>query len=462
MRAASYGRLELLPGRPRARAALPSAAWRVALGEQHRALRVRRQRAQQRRVEVGGDLRQLVGGGARRETSSAASMISTYAGSNRDRATRSLGARPPRGGSPPQRHRPVPGPGAAVPGRAAAPGPTGSPRGTPPRPARTRRGAGAARPAGRRRRRPPAGRAVEEPLTRAPRRLASRLGHAPCSCMISARWTRHCPLNGTRSGWDVAPVGQRRRPLLRPAQIEDLLACLDHAAVDEPGDDLGHLVGRDGDHDLVEQRHARGRSLPCAISARPWPIAGERHQVDVTEAHRRSRRPGRRSRSAVAAVALEDARWSATGYEQVAPAPHSRARPSSSSRRARASQPPARANSPPFSRPKTSQNAQRAARSTVAPVQQRVMGTLPRRDALVVPADQIRRHREPLDVLGIERCAPIRGRQLREGLRPRTPAEALAAARASLAVIRHEGILRLPSHRDRAVTPGCRRNTGGR
>ena len=40
-------------------------------------------------------------------------------------------------------------------------------------------------------------------------------------------------------------MGQRRRPLLRATQIQDLLARLDHAAVNGPGDNLRHLVRHD-------------------------------------------------------------------------------------------------------------------------------------------------------------------------------------------------------------------------
>ena len=55
------------------------------------------------------------------------------------------------------------------------------------------------------------------------------------------------------------PVRQRRRPLPGPAQIEDLLARLDHGAVDDPRNDRRHFTGLNGDHDLIQQRHARGR-----------------------------------------------------------------------------------------------------------------------------------------------------------------------------------------------------------
>ena len=80
----------------------------------------------------------------------------------------------------------------------------------------------------------------------------------------------------------VTPVGQRRRPLLRPTQIEDLLAGLDHAAVDGAGDDLRHLVGRHGDHGFVEQGHSL--DVPSLRDQGPaLKVARKRHQIDVTE-----------------------------------------------------------------------------------------------------------------------------------------------------------------------------------
>ena len=80
----------------------------------------------------------------------------------------------------------------------------------------------------------------------------------------------------------VTPVRQRRRPLLRPAQVQHLLAGLDHAAVDGAGDDLGDLVGDDGDHHLVEQAHPLAD--PALRDQRPaLEVAGERHQIDVGE-----------------------------------------------------------------------------------------------------------------------------------------------------------------------------------
>ncbi len=80
----------------------------------------------------------------------------------------------------------------------------------------------------------------------------------------------------------VTPVGERSGPLLRPAQVEHLLARLDHAAVDGAGDHLRHLVGGHRDHDFVEQAHSL--DVLCLPDQRPaLKVARKRHQIYVTE-----------------------------------------------------------------------------------------------------------------------------------------------------------------------------------
>ena len=80
----------------------------------------------------------------------------------------------------------------------------------------------------------------------------------------------------------AAPAGQRRGPLLRPAHIEDLLTRRDHTAVGDPGNHRGHLAGGDRDHDLVEQCDTLGRR--CQPDQRLTPAeTGQRLQVRVAE-----------------------------------------------------------------------------------------------------------------------------------------------------------------------------------
>jgi hypothetical protein len=79
------------------------------------------------------------------------------------------------------------------------------------------------------------------------------------------------------------PVAQRGGPLPRPAQVEDLLAGLDRGAVGLAGHGRRQLAGGGGDHDLVEQGHARG-GLSLQQQRVPPPHPGERPQVGLVEA----------------------------------------------------------------------------------------------------------------------------------------------------------------------------------
>jgi hypothetical protein len=87
------------------------------------------------------------------------------------------------------------------------------------------------------------------------------------------------------------PVAQRGGPLLRPAQVEDLLAQLDGGAVGLAGDHRRQLAGGGGDHDLVEQGHARGGLAQHEQGLAP-PEPGERRQVGLAEAVADLGRPG--------------------------------------------------------------------------------------------------------------------------------------------------------------------------
>ena len=95
---------------------------------------------------------------------------------------------------------------------------------------------------------------------------------------------------------------------------QHLLAGLDHAAVDGPGDDLGDLVGDDGDHHLVEQAHALAD--PALRDQRPaLEVAGERHQIDVGEPIADLGGAGRRSRRRSPSLP-STACWKASGIRR--------------------------------------------------------------------------------------------------------------------------------------------------
>jgi hypothetical protein len=92
----------------------------------------------------------------------------------------------------------------------------------------------------------------------------------------------------------LAPPRQGRRPLPRPAQLQDLLAGEDHPAVDDPGDDRREGAFRDRHHRLVQQPQAVPR--PARVHEElPLRVEREREEVPVAEplADLRSRSCGR-------------------------------------------------------------------------------------------------------------------------------------------------------------------------
>ena len=77
----------------------------------------------------------------------------------------------------------------------------------------------------------------------------SASAHAPWSCRISARCTRHVEVKIIICRWSW-----HQRP--SAAELLDALAAVDHAAVDETGHHRRELAGRDRDHRLVEKRES--------------------------------------------------------------------------------------------------------------------------------------------------------------------------------------------------------------
>jgi hypothetical protein len=81
----------------------------------------------------------------------------------------------------------------------------------------------------------------------------------------------------------LTPAAERRGPLLGPAHVEDLLAPLDHRAVQVADRRRRHLSRRDRHHGVVEQGHALG-DLPDVDEAAALTDPGERAQLGVVEA----------------------------------------------------------------------------------------------------------------------------------------------------------------------------------
>ncbi len=79
-----------------------------------------------------------------------------------------------------------------------------------------------------------------------------------------------------------APALERSGPLLRPPQVEQIVARGDHAAVHGTGDDGRDFTAGHGDHHFVEQREA-GRRVVQRQERSPLAVAGKRRQVGVAE-----------------------------------------------------------------------------------------------------------------------------------------------------------------------------------
>ena len=169
-----------------------------------------------------------------------------------------------------------------------------------------------------------------------------------------------------------------------------------------PADDRRHLAGRDRDHDLVEQRHALS-VFPSRISAWPWPSRAEGHEVRVAEPLADLgglAEGGVRGRGVALGKALQRHR-----HEQVALL-HAVVWPSSSSRRARASQPPPRASSPLEQQPEGQPERTAGGSLGIAAAHKRRDARAPRASALSSSRpDQVSGHREPLEILRPKRAA---------------------------------------------------------
>jgi hypothetical protein len=231
------------------------------------------------------------------------------------------------------------------------------------------------------------------------------------------------PAEGHQVRLRRTPAAQRRRPLPRAAQVKQLLACLEHGAVDDPDHDRRQLTGLDGDHGLVQQRHALS-GLPQPRQRLAPASPGQRRQVPVAEAVAELGglpEGGVRGRGVALGNALECDR-----QEQI-PLLHT-------VQLAVVQQPPG-----------PGQPA--AGAGQLAPVQQAVGqperapgGTLraaqpqprlmrARQDlvAVGIPTHQVGGHGQPLQILRGKRGLPVGRRQLVEGIRPRPPLEAVPA-----------------------------------
>ena len=188
-------------------------------------------------------------------------MISRCAGKSLARRT-DRWSRSSAGASPHTPRRCVLAPVAAARVRVAARIPVRSRRDRRPPPSQTRRAGDESRPVDRARRPAACGRRA---AARSQARQASvnASGHAPCSCMISARCTRQVPVNATISRLLLAHARKRGGPFASAPQGIDLPAGVDHAAVHQPRHDRKQLTRDDGEHRLVQALETGRRRRPA-------------------------------------------------------------------------------------------------------------------------------------------------------------------------------------------------------
>ena len=96
----------------------------------------------------------------------------------------------------------------------------------------------------------------------------------------SANQTVATERDGIRIG--VAPGLECRCPLLRAAEIEQIVASADDTAIHGAGHDGHHLAATDRDHHFVEERQSLARTIEA--QERPaLPVKGECHEVAAVE-----------------------------------------------------------------------------------------------------------------------------------------------------------------------------------
>src|SRR5918998_1482836 len=221
----------------------------------------------------------------------------------------------------------------------------------------------------------------------------------------------------------LTPAAERRGPLLGPAHVEHLLASLDHRAVQVADRNRRDLPRRDRHHGVVEQCHALG-DLPEVYQAAALTNPGQSSQLRIVIAV---------ADSGSLSEAHAGARWIAL-ERQAERGDIAQVSPFNTvplvlvEQPLRPVDPPAAAGQVPL----VQQDEGRPERATggtgrIAEPGADVMSTRTDVDALLVPADQKRSNREPLQVLELERCVMIRGRQLRPRVSPGLPPEGLTA-----------------------------------
>ncbi len=201
----------------------------------------------------------------------------------------------------------------------------------------------------------------------------------------------------------LTPAAQGGSPLPGPPEVEQLMADTDHRAIGQPGGQRRHLAGRYADHDLIQQPATLSRTAQRdhgLAQAQP----PKTHQITVseplTDRRRLSKPPARRQR--VPAVNSphrtrqeQEAAFRAIGVTTLK-------KPASPCQ-------PAGRLSHLIRVHQLEDKPERAPRRPIrlAPILQDAERPSPRSYALAVPADEVARHREPLEILRTQRRLPI-------------------------------------------------------
>ena len=206
---------------------------------------------------------------------------------------------------------------------------------------------------------------------------------------------------GDHLGLLLAPLCQRGGPLAGAAERVDLLTGLDHTAIHQAGHDGRQLPRGDRDHHLVQQREPL-LDLPL-LDANPAlivPATGDQVRVPATLADL-----GGLSRGRVRSLAVASGKLLLHyPQQQIAPlgalvllvlqqplctGEPARRRPDLPSKEKTEAQPECGTDGT----------------SMIADVEMGMMGAFKRSQIVVVPTDQIRRHRQQLEILAPSRLA---------------------------------------------------------
>src|SRR5918996_1191670 len=230
----------------------------------------------------------------------------------------------------------------------------------------------------------------------------------------------------------LAPAGQDRGPLLRPADLVRLLAGEDHAAVDDARRDRRHLPARDGHHGLVQESNAlldaAGPHQHGALR-----LKRERGPLRVAEPLGQGCRlacDGGRRREVAARFVLEDERnEQVAALDGVVLADELVGAPE-----------PAAGRTPLPAQRVIDAHPERAPErgGVVARLQRGMMSALQEAQVLVVPAEHVGGRREELEVLGPERSRLVGVRERLVGVLPGAP---LVRGAAPLQVVLRNALL---------------------